>query len=244
MTRFRKQAENVKIEDYQSLDADMYDNISQSPNLIRRLFHQKRFEIAHSLVKKYYKNGYKVFDLACGNCNWNKDNIPVVGVDVSKKMLEYALKKGRIVKCINRDVLSTGVKDKTADIIVATEILEHYKKPDKLVQEIRRILKDEGIVISSVPYDTFFSLWKPLFNLHCFIQGHILGNEYFKNKGGHVNQFSPKTFKELFIQNNFEVVEMMHNKRMTLFLVAAKKQINMPIDGEANNIKLDKVRLS
>ena len=44
--------------------------------------------------------------------------------------------------------------------------------------------------------------------------------------------------------NNFEVVEMMHNKRMTLFLVAAKKQINMPIDGEANNIKLDKVRLS
>lgn len=221
-----EKGENITLEDYQLLEKDLYDSFIKSGNPIRRWVHKKRFDIVYNLVNRYYKKGDIILDLACGNCNWNKDKLPVIGVDISERMLNYALSEGRIIKYYNNDITKTNLIEDTANIIIATEIIEHLESPNNFLFEVRRLLKDGGIVIASVPYDTFLSLWRPLFKINCFVQGDILGKKYFKNNGGHVNFFSPKLIEDLFLQNGFKILELKNNVRFTIFIVCQK---NMPI---------------
>ena len=217
-----KDEENISLEDYQSLEDDMYDAFTKSWNPIRKFVHTKRFDIIHNLVNKYSKKGDTIIDLACGNCNWNKDKLPIIGVDISESMLNYALSKGRLIKFYKENITKTNLPGDMADIVIATEIIEHLESPDEFLSEIRRLLKEGGIVITSVPYDTFFSLWRPLFKINCLIQGDIFGKKYFKNNGGHINLFSPKLIKNLFLQNGFNILELKNNSRFTIFIVGKK----------------------
>lgn len=213
---------NVDIKDYENIEEDFYDAQTKSLNPLRAWFHNKRFEIIRSLVNDNYKKGDIIAELACGNCNWNIDKIPVIGVDVSKKMLEYAYKKGRISKMLVEDCEHTSLKNNSISILILAEALEHMNNPKIVLSEIYRVLKKKGIFIVSVPYDTNFSLWKPLFKIQCFFQGVILGSDYYKKECGHVNHFSPKTLIALLNKYNFKVVRLFDNKRFTIFVVAVK----------------------
>lgn len=217
-----KNKENVSLEDYQSLEEDLYDTFARSWNPIRRWVHTKRFNIIHDLVNKYYQKGDMIIDLACGNCNWNKDRLPVIGIDISESMLNYALGCGRLSKFYQGDITKTNLPENMAEIIIATEIIEHLKSPTDFLLEIKRLLKEEGIIIASVPYDTFFSLWRPLFKINCLISGYILGKKYFRNNGGHINLYSPKKIRRLFLQNGFKILELKNNARFTIFIVGQK----------------------
>ena len=48
-------------------------------------------------------------------------------------------------------------KNKTFDIIVLKDILEHLIEPEKLILESKRILKDDGYIVISIP--NHFSFW-------------------------------------------------------------------------------------
>lgn len=52
------------------------------------------------------------------------------------------------------------IKDDTFDVIVCTEVLEHTLQPFDAVDEIKRILKPNGTVLLSVPYN--FRIHGPL----------------------------------------------------------------------------------
>jgi len=49
------------------------------------------------------------------------------------------------------------VKDKTFDILVCLETLEHVLYPDKIIEELKRVTKDEGIFILSMPNE--YNFW-------------------------------------------------------------------------------------
>lgn len=214
--------EDVTVHEYEELDEDFYDAQTKSVNPLRAWFHTKRFAMVRNLVESYYKKGDVVVDLACGNCNWNTNQIPVTGVDVSEKMLKYALEKKRIARMIVRNCEDTGLEDRSVSMIVLGEALEHMVKPEKVLGEISRMLKKGGILVCTVPFDTNMSLWKPLFKVQCFIHGTVLGDVYYKKECGHVNHFSPETLKALLLQHNLNPVEVRDNKRFTIFMVARK----------------------
>ena len=216
---------DVTINEYQGLEEDFYDAQTRSLNPLRAWFHTKRFELVRGLVETYYKRGDIIVDLACGNCNWNKNNLPVIGVDVSEKMLQYAYAQKRINKILIEECENVSLKGNSVTIIVLTEALEHMNNPEKVLQEINRILKKDGLLICTVPYDTNISLWKPLFKVQCFIQGYIFGKEYYKKEGGHVNHFSPKSLQMLLEKNKLRPIQMFDNKRFTIFTVAKKEKV-------------------
>lgn len=50
------------------------------------------------------------------------------------------------------DVCDTPLDDSSADLVIATGLLEHVEDEDKLLQEISRILKPGGIVHIEIPF--------------------------------------------------------------------------------------------
>lgn len=207
---------------YEDIDEDFYEEQTKSKNLLRSWFHNSRHKIVFNYVNKYRQDGMKIADLGCGNVIWNYSKVPVIGVDVNEKFLNLDLKNNTINEKVVCELDNIKLPNESVDIVIVTEVLEHLPDLEKHLAEIRRILKPGGIVISSVPYDTNLSLWKPLFFVQCLIQGYIYKNDYYKNKCGHINHFSKKSIKELFTKNNFNVIEQSHNFYFTIFTIAQK----------------------
>ena len=81
----------------------------------------------------------------------------VVGVDINKESIGVGDKIRDSLRVKNltfhhMDILSNDFPDKKFDVIIMFETLEHIKEDDRIIQEFRRILKDDGTVILSVPY--------------------------------------------------------------------------------------------
>lgn len=81
----------------------------------------------------------------------------VVGVDIALDAIAYARKHyiEQDVKSIlafgRMDVTRLGFSDHTFDIVTSIEVIEHLAKPENYVAEIRRVLKDNGMLVLSTP---------------------------------------------------------------------------------------------
>ncbi|RLG21355.1 hypothetical protein DRN74_02210 [Candidatus Micrarchaeota archaeon] len=90
-----------------------------------------------NLIKKYF-NGNKILEIGCGRGTLlellDKEGYNVIGIDVNKKAIDAIRKKK--LKAYQYD-LNKGIPEK-ADIIVATDVIEHIYKLDKLLEDIRK----------------------------------------------------------------------------------------------------------
>ncbi len=103
----------------------------------------------------------KVLDIGCYDGEISKriknklGNCEVYGIDISDNTREEAEKKGIIFKSND---LNEGIDfpDNMFDLVFAGEIIEHIYDTDFFVDEIKRILKPEGILVITTP--NFLSL--------------------------------------------------------------------------------------
>lgn len=73
-----------------------------------------------------------------------------IGTDISIRYCRKMKCKGiKVVNCIGEYL---PLADETFDTITCTEVLEHVLYPNKVVNEIYRVLKNESYVLFSVPY--------------------------------------------------------------------------------------------
>jgi len=211
-------------QEYLNLSGDYYDQKESSEkNILRKYFHSSRQIMVEKNVTSIYKKGDVIVDLGCGAVNWNKNKLPVIGVDINKKMLAYAKKKQRLKSFIVNTIDDAQFKDASVDIVIITEVLEHMPNYKEIVKKIYKMLKPEGHLIITVPYDTIFSLWKPLFETECFIKGNIMGNVYYKYRCGHVNHFSPRRLKKILEYEKFKIQKYESNFRLNFLFIAQKQ---------------------
>src|SRR5205085_6573575 len=79
--------------------------------------------------------------------------LKVVGVDISAEAIEHA--KGRY----RRDNLefrvgscaAIPVDDASVDLVVSFETLEHHDQHDRMMEEVKRVLRPRGILLLSCP---------------------------------------------------------------------------------------------
>ena len=50
------------------------------------------------------------------------------------------------------DVTKTPIKTASVDCLICTEVLEHLKDPQACVNEMYRLLRDDGLVFASTPF--------------------------------------------------------------------------------------------
>lgn len=107
-------------------------------------------------TEKYIKNKI-ILDAGCG-CGYGTSFITkyaakTIGIDISQEAIDYAT--ARFKKDNNEfykmDCYALKFPDETFDVVVAFELIEHIEHPAKFLQEVRRILKKDGLFIVSTP---------------------------------------------------------------------------------------------
>lgn len=99
----------------------------------------------------------EVLDIGCGNgiisINLGAAGFNVTGVDVSEKAIEVAKSQNPFENVTFQVLPAEELVNFTRkfDVIVCSEVLEHLEDPASLVKEISKNLKEEGILIVTVP---------------------------------------------------------------------------------------------
>lgn len=143
------------------------------------------------------KSGGRILDLGCGRgdfllemkkLGWN-----TFGVDTSE--VACALAKARVKENVyNHELKNCNFPDNFFDVITTWHVLEHISNPNQILQEINRILKNDGLIILEVPNidnlifrltrECYFALDVPL----------------------HICNFSFPTLKTLLEKNGFTIL--------------------------------------
>jgi SAM-dependent methyltransferase len=97
--------------------------------------------------------GRRVLDLGCRTGALTRAYASaneVVGVDVDRDALEQTAELG--IETVWTDVEEPlPFAEASFDVVVAGELLEHLRRPDRLMEEIRRVLIPGGTIAGSVP---------------------------------------------------------------------------------------------
>lgn len=205
----------------------------------REIFYFEHLGRYH-FVSQFVKNK-TVLDVACGNgygsslLNQAGSNL-VVGVDSSPEAINYAQKnyaeKG--LKFIKANALNLPFNKKTFDIVVSLETIEHLDNPDKFLREIKRVLRNNGLLILSTPNrftsplgnpyhkkeycaSSLEKLLKRNFNNYCF---------YCQN-----NDFSTNILKvnSPSIINNIKFYQLSKHKDLALYFLILASDQKLPL---------------
>jgi ubiquinone/menaquinone biosynthesis C-methylase UbiE len=141
---------------------------------MQKTFYYKNFDFRTDLALHYYKEFNKskvILDVGCGTGEFGKskpsDSIRVYGVDCDDNALRAA-SEYEFVEKIDLDCNSLPFEDNFFDAVLAKDILEHVQKPWLLLKEIHRIIKDNGIIIASVPMPKPNIVWSDYTHLRGF----------------------------------------------------------------------------
>lgn len=99
----------------------------------------------------------KILEIGCGQ-GFNtyllskKKDVKVMGIDLSKKDISISKKRYPKVDFKVMDAEKLSFKSGSFDVVYAMEILEHVNNLDNVLNEITRVLKDNGKFIASIPY--------------------------------------------------------------------------------------------
>lgn len=101
--------------------------------------------------------GGKILDVGCGNGNISiylgNQGYQVLGIDISEK----TILKARSLNTLDNVTFKVssaeelGKRNELFDAIVCSEVLEHLKDPDIILSHVGRLLKDDGILLVTVP---------------------------------------------------------------------------------------------
>ena len=98
-------------------------------------------------------SGRRVLDLGCRSGALTRhflEGNEVVGLDVDRAALAKAAALG--IETVEGDVEEPlRFADASFDAVVAGELLEHLRFPDAVVAEVRRVLRQGGVIVGSVP---------------------------------------------------------------------------------------------
>lgn len=141
----------------------------------------------------------------------------VFGVDVSDYATDFT-KKSFGINCFVGDLKKASFPDKYFDVITLWDVIEHFENPIDELEEIRRILSDDGIILFDTPNAE--SLMRLIAHWLYKITGGIFKYPIKKlYHQFHIFYFSMKTLKILLDKSGFEIIEM---KKKTIPLTKAR----------------------
>ncbi|HDI02655.1 MAG TPA: amino acid permease [Candidatus Aenigmarchaeota archaeon] len=141
----------VKLQDRKFVEF-LFDHISRIYNIFIHIWYGRK-EMNKLLNGLKLKENYNILDYGCGAAVTNLIKLServkrgtIVAVDLSKKQLEYCVKKVKKTRIKNIILVKEGEEmvrfhDNTFDGILCIGVLSYQKDPLKLLKEFRRILK-------------------------------------------------------------------------------------------------------
>ena len=108
-------------------------------------------------VKPYLDKKRNILDLGCGVFRWNNLLQPATsytGVDIELDIISFNKKHypeySFYQKNLDKEELS--LPQNNFDFVIMLAVLEHLEKPVKVLNEVRKTLQDDGIIILTTPH--------------------------------------------------------------------------------------------
>jgi len=142
------------------------DKFYNHPNALFRYIEDTRIQTLIHFAQ--IENDNKVLEVGCGAGHILEkiDNGELFGIDISEVQISRARKRlGDKVLLKQSPGENLPYEDKFFDRIICTEVFEHVLDPLLILKEMKRVLKDEGIVSLSVPNETLINYTKTLLSI-------------------------------------------------------------------------------
>ena len=123
------------------------------------------------------------------------EDVPILGVDLPDAALADDWRERRLT-CLFGDATALPFPDRSFDLVLAIEVLEHVPSPARALSELARVCS--GTFIASVPFEP---IWRA---------GNIIRRRYVSDWGntpGHVNHWTRWGFSR-FVRGAFDVQEV------------------------------------
>ncbi|MFN4257091.1 MAG: methyltransferase domain-containing protein [Saprospiraceae bacterium] len=137
----------------------------------------------------------------------------LVGVDVNADDLAHAREVNRGVMNLRYqvgDALALSFADASFDLIVSCEVIEHVGQPEKMVQEMGRVLRPGGVAVMTFPSREFPFTYDPVNRIGQWL-GRKPPRENVISQGayafGHEYLIGSEDFKKWAERAGFQVVE-------------------------------------
>jgi ubiquinone/menaquinone biosynthesis C-methylase UbiE len=209
-----------------------YKQIAENFNHTRKYL-WKDFE----KLDQYVKDGDVILDLGCGNGRFfelfKTKKINYFGVDNCEELIKKAKEKyqSSIVTFLVKDILDLSFESQKFDAIFCIAIFHHIPSKElriKVLENIKRILKKEGILIMmnwnfyqkkyfTLIIKNFFSTFFSFFNLSkkkldfgdLFIPWKLKDRIILR----YYHAFTTKELSKLFKQTGFKIIEKYYTKK-------------------------------
>ena len=193
-------------------DGSAYNGVSKIETLLgKRIWDETRDKV--------------VIDFGCGD---GEDAVEVakrsakrvVGVDIRIRALERARARAAAEGVSDRCVFTTATEEK-ADVILSLDAFEHFDDPAEILRIMRRLLKDDGVIIAAFGPTWYHPLGGHLFSP--FPWAHLVFTEKslirwrsdFKTDGatrfceaeGGLNQMTIRRFESIVAASDFRFAE-------------------------------------
>lgn len=153
-------------------------------------------------------NATLILDIGCstglfGKCLKDRFKATVHGIEINEELKEVAAKN--IDQIFIGDVFD-GIKNFSKnkyDSIFFNDVLEHFISPDRVLEEIKPILSEKGVVIASIPNIRYFRTLKSL----------LVEKDFKYEESGildstHLRFFTKKSMVRLFESCGYEIVSI------------------------------------
>lgn len=113
--------------------------------------------------------GQVVLDIACGegygSAMLANNASKVFGVDISEEVIKHAGSRytNQNLEYLVGSCSDIPLSDSSADLVVSFETIEHHDQHELMMQEIKRVLKNTGVLLISSP-DKYYYSEEPGFN--------------------------------------------------------------------------------
>ncbi len=192
------------------------------PETTNFLKHQNQNPIQKALINNFYNELFKmvkplkansILDIGCGEgftlkkLEEGKIGKNNEGVDYSRDAVSLGKRIYPELKLFEGNVYGLKYKDKSFDLSLCTEVLEHLDDPVKAVKEIKRV--SSKYVVFSVPNEPFF------------IMANFLRGKYLKNFGNHpehINHWTAIGFERFLKKQGLTVIKSKHPFAWSLVL--------------------------
>ncbi|RIB35665.1 MAG: hypothetical protein BXU00_01010 [Candidatus Nanoclepta minutus] len=152
--------------EYDERVVDYYNNLSDVYDELYGEEQNKKIRIIEEIYNRLF--GSKVFekglDYGCGtgisSIFLSKISKEVYIYDISEKMIEIA--KNKVKNAIPVKINDLGNYLGFFDVVLSVTVLQDSKDPEKDLELIFKLLKEEGLLILSVLKKKGLAFWKPL----------------------------------------------------------------------------------
>lgn len=163
-------------------------------------------------------NPKSVLDLGCGDGSFSViikkelviDN--VYGIDISQEATQQAIAKGITAFSLDIDSEDLPFENNFFSLVFCGEVIEHVYSPDHLLQEIHRVLKNDGYLIITTPnLASWFNRLSLLFGFQPIFSdislNYSLGHLWKMNPFGHLRIYTLRSITRLLEAYHFKIIQ-------------------------------------